>query len=293
MGINHMPPKQILIKPTVQFQTGRKYARKKDIHLQFGGGFQSGISPSRVVDAIFLFTGESGEKYGYKDTQSVDESGNILFSYTGEGQIGDMVFTKGNKAVRDHSEAGRALHLFRSLGKRKSCEYLGEFVYASHEIKDGKDREGNDRKLIIFLLVSVKTAENLESNDAFDDVIYVPKSIEEARRLAIAASTTAGRSTGQSAIRTLYARSKAVKTYVLMRSEGICELCAEPAPFERANGTPYLEPHHTTRLTDGGADHPKFVGAICPACHREIHYGKNGASKNDKLRGFLLAKESK
>lgn len=281
----------VVDKPYVRFQIGKKYARLSEIHEPFGGSRQSGISPSRVVDAIFIFTGDSGEQYGYNDTQAIDESGNIIFSYTGEGQIGDMVFTKGNKAIRDHSRDGKALHLFRALGKGKPNEYLGEFVYAGHEIRPGRDRNGKARHLIIFQLVSVQTAENLEANETLDDSIYVPQTLAEARRLAIAASAGAAIRPGQPAIRTLYARSKAVKEYVLMRSGGICELCSEPAPFTRINGTPYLEPHHTTRLTDGGADHPMFVGAICPACHREIHYGQDGPSKNIKLRGLLLEKE--
>jgi hypothetical protein len=87
-----------------------------------------------------------------------------------------------------------------------------------------------------------------------------------------------------SSIRTLYKRSKAVKDYVLMRAGGQCEACKKKAPFVRANGTPYLEPHHTTRLSDGGADHPRYVGAICPDCHREIHYGKDGVEKNKDLQ---------
>jgi 5-methylcytosine-specific restriction protein A len=285
--------KTVIAKPTVKFEIGRKYARQSEIHAPYGGSRQSGIAPSLVVDAIFIFTGDSGEQYGYKDTQSIDVSGNMIFSYTGEGQLGDMVFTRGNKAIRDHSRDGRALHLFRALGKGKLNEYLGEYVYAGHEIKSGRDRNGETRHLIIFQLVPVQTAENLEASDAFDDNIHLPKTLSEARRLAIAASAGAGIRPGQPAIRTLYARSKAVKDYVLMRSEGICELCAVPAPFIRINGTPYLEPHHTTRLTDGGADHPMFVGAICPACHREIHYGKDGASKNVKLRGLLLEKEER
>lgn len=43
------------------------------------------------------------------------------------------------------------------------------------------------------------------------------------------------------------------------------------APFQRKDGTPYLEPHHIQRLADEGPDHPKWVGAVCPSCHREIH----------------------
>jgi 5-methylcytosine-specific restriction protein A len=55
------------------------------------------------------------------------------------------------------------------------------------------------------------------------------------------------------------------------------------APFERPNGTPYLEPHHIRRIADGGPDHPRWVAGICPNCHREIHHGKNGDQLNEGL----------
>lgn len=279
-------------KPTVQFEVGRIYSRKIDIHGPFGGSGQSGISPSRVTDAIFIFTGDSGAQFGYVDDEATDENGEVTFSYTGEGQTGDMKFTKGNKAIVEHSQDGRALHLFRSMGKGKGQEYIGEFVYAKHQLVPGLDRDKKPRQLIIFQLVSVREAEFLESKFAPIGNIYVPKTLAEARSLAIAAATAIGGKPGQSAIRTLYARSKAVKDYVLMRAAGICECCSKPAPFVRLNGSPYLEPHHTTRVSDGGPDHPRFVGAICPTCHREIHYGAEGESKNTQLRVLLQKLET-
>ncbi|WP_278739575.1 HNH endonuclease [Paenibacillus macerans] len=60
---------------------------------------------------------------------------------------------------------------------------------------------------------------------------------------------------------------------VLVRANGICERCKTPAPFKRANGTPYLEVHHKTRLADGGEDTVDNAIAVCPNCHRELHFG--------------------
>jgi hypothetical protein len=58
--------------PTVQgytdvanFELGRTYNRRDDIHARFGGQRQGGISTPSGVPYIFLFTGESGEQYGY------------------------------------------------------------------------------------------------------------------------------------------------------------------------------------------------------------------------------------
>jgi 5-methylcytosine-specific restriction enzyme A len=265
--------------PLVSFERGRRYSRQRDIHKPFGGSRQSGIAPSRRAPAIFIFTGESGEQFGYKD--SFDLNG--VFSYTGEGQVGDMVFTRGNLAIRDHAQTGRSIHLFQAL-PRSEYEYLGEFVYANHSFRVGRDRNGNDRRLIVFHLVPVGLVADFERDTtADDDKQTVVLSLEEARKRALAAFGGEEGSAGRAALRTIYHRSKAVRDYILLRASGKCECCGSSAPFKRKNGTPYLEPHHTTRRSDGGLDHPRFVAALCPTCHREIHYGLGGSEKNHAL----------
>lgn len=70
-------------------------------------------------------------------------------------------------------------------------------------------------------------------------------------------------------------RSPDVIAEALLRAAGICESCREPAPFARASdGTPYLEVHHRTRLSDGGDDSIDNVLAVCPNCHRRWHFGR-------------------
>jgi 5-methylcytosine-specific restriction protein A len=293
-GLHLMPTNAFASKPAPHFIEGQVYSRRADIHGPYGGNKQSGISPSNVADAVFVFSGDDGEKFGYHDRFDVDANGDEVFLYTGEGQVGDMTFTRGNRAIVEHAKMGRALHLFRILGKGKNQRYMGEFLYADHEISDGSDRNGNNRKRIIFHLVRVSIAEQWEARDNSLELDQVaPNSLAEARKLAIAAASAGGAIVAQSGSRALYGRSKLVKDYVLRRAEGICECCAKPAPFSRKDGSPYLEPHHTTRLSDGGADHPRFVGAICPACHREIHYGLEGEQKNAVLKVRLEKLEPK
>lgn len=278
-----------MAKPIPQFQVGKKYDRGTDIHGPYGGSKQSGISASKVTDAIFIFTGESGEQYGYFDKEIVDENGCHVFSYTGEGRVGDMQFSRGNLAILHHCNDGRALHLFRSLGKGKGQKYVGEYIYAGHTLDRGTDTNGADRAVIIFKLVPVAEAAQLEdASSLIDEPNDVAPTLSEARRRAIDAATRSEKDApSQSSSRSLFRRSKAVKDYVMMRAKGACESCKLPAPFNRADGTPYLEPHHTTRLSDGGPDHPCHVGAICPSCHREIHHGALGMVKNEALQEFL------
>ena len=267
------------------FIIGKIYDRWPDINVPYGGSRQSGISPSSQTPAIFLFTGDSGEQYGYRD--EFDEDG--VFSYTGEGQIGDMQLTKGNLSITNHARDGRALHVFESLGKGRGQKYIGEFTYVNHSYQRGLDREGNDRQIILFHLVPVgKEADDVSPEETLDDLLHGSSAdLTEVRKRALAAFGAQEGGGGKQAKRNLYVRSKAVKDYVLLRSGGECESCHEPAPFKRIDGSPYLEPHHTTRVSDGGLDHPRFVGAICPTCHREIHHGLDGKRRNAELTEYL------
>ena len=74
---------------------------------------------------------------------------------------------------------------------------------------------------------------------------------------------------------TVYRRKPDVVAEVLSRAAGVCERCEKPAPFLRAkDSTPYLEVHHKIRLSNGGEDTVKNAIAICPNCHRELHFGQ-------------------
>ena len=76
------------------------------------------------------------------------------------------------------------------------------------------------------------------------------------------------------ALITVYVRNPDVVAAVLDRANGSCERCGKEAPFVRAkDGTPYLEVHHKIRLADKGEDTVKNAIALCPNCHRELHYG--------------------
>lgn len=269
----------------IQFVQGRYYDRQSEIHDLFGGSRQSGISPSKVAPAVFLFTGENGGKFGYSDY--MDELG--IFSYTGEGQLGDMKITNGNKAITTHQELGKSLHLFK-LYKKSGYMYLGEFTHLGYEWRTGPDRTGENRRIVVFKLASVQNSIELE-DETDQDGTQSTTSLATLRQLALQAVKPASEVDKNLSLRVLYRRSQAVKDYVLSRSNGNCELCGKAAPFTRKDGSPYLEPHHINRLSDGGLDHPKFVAAICPACHREIHYGKLGNAKNESLKALIYKKE--
>ena len=132
------------------FSIGKSYHRQSELHDKFGGNRQSGISACSKHAIIFLFTAPTGKESGYKD----GFSSNDTYIYSGEGSVGDMEFTRGNKAILNHQADGRELHLFKQE-KSGLYQYVGQFEYASHKIVEGEDITANKRKLIQFTLTRI------------------------------------------------------------------------------------------------------------------------------------------
>ena len=74
---------------------------------------------------------------------------------------------------------------------------------------------------------------------------------------------------------TQFQRNPTVKAWVLQQANGKCECCEQSAPFNGADGLPYLEVHHVCQLADDGSDTVTNAVALCPNCHKELHYGEN------------------
>lgn len=73
-----------------------------------------------------------------------------------------------------------------------------------------------------------------------------------------------------------FRRNPDVIVAVLRRADGVCERCGNQAPFLRqSDGSPYLEVHHWNPLSQGGEDTIDNAAALCPNCHREVHFGQN------------------
>lgn len=82
---------------------------------------------------------------------------------------------------------------------------------------------------------------------------------------------------------TQFKRDPSVKAWVLEEAKGVCECCNKKAPFLDADGSPFLEIHHIRRLADQGSDTVSNAVALCPNCHRELHYGQQAMVLVEKL----------
>jgi 5-methylcytosine-specific restriction protein A len=272
------------------FTSGQTYRRIQDIHEQFGGQRQGGISTPSKHPYIFLFTGETGSSYGYKDDFRPDGT----FWYTGEGQVGDMTLNRGNLAIQRHREENKSIILFEYVSRgRVRC--LGEATYLGNHIERRQDRNANLRNALIFELdvdssANAAEAESAETETPNERTLRIwSRPLTEVRELALRKAPTAATEKYRRII--ARQRSVAVRVYVLRRADGTCEACGIKAPFTTQSGRPYLEPHHINRLGDGGPDTPEFVATVCPNCHREIHYGIKGDSINMKLAKYVYSIE--
>ena len=131
------------------FIEGESY-RRRELHATYGGQQQGGISTPVNYPIIFLFAGETGEQYGYADGWSDDD----VYLYTGEGQTGDMQFRAGNRAIRDHEDNGKDLHLFQYV-RQGFVRYLGQMVCVGYHFRRAPDQSGNLRQVIVFELTSL------------------------------------------------------------------------------------------------------------------------------------------
>lgn len=67
-------------------------------------------------------------------------------------------------------------------------------------------------------------------------------------------------------------RDPYIAEYAKRRANGICQLCGCEAPFLDSKGNPYLESHHIKWLSNGGEDSIENTTALCPNCHRKMHF---------------------
>lgn len=271
----------------IELVPGRVYSRKGELHANFNGQRQGGISTPADHPVILLFTGDQGVDYGYHDGFRDDGT----FWYTGEGQVGNMQMIKGNRAIRDHKSTGKALHLFEYVDA--GVQYIGEASYLGDHEEVAPDRNGDPRRVIVFELAIASSDEG--SPELQPDVPPTEpnslwkRSIVSLRNEAFA-SEWYDAPVGEQKRRVHY-RSSLIKVYVLRRANGSCEGCGAAAPFNTRKGNPYLEPHHLRRRADGGPDHPLWVIALCPNCHSRVHHGADGSEYNEELASRLSAIE--
>jgi len=111
-----------------------------------------------------------------------------------------------------------------------------------------------------------------------------PKTIFRNARKAKGKPATRSRTT------TDYVRNPYVVAAAILRSGGTCEMPkCKHVLFLRDDGSPFLEVHHITPLSEGGDDTLRNAAALCPMCHREAHHGANRRKKRAHLHAYIAS----
>lgn len=92
-----------------------------------------------------------------------------------------------------------------------------------------------------------------------------PPGVEKPRRLTRAS--------------TRFERDPSVIAAALRLAGGTCEACSAGAPFLKPGGKAYLEVHHVRTLAEGGPDTIGNAVAVCPNCHRALHFAEDAAAR--------------
>lgn len=123
----------------------------KELHDQFGGQRQYGISTPVDHDFILVFTDPETDKHGYEDRFHEDG----VFIYSGEGRVGPMTMDGGNARIRDHRQNGDDLLVFEKVSEKNGADiftYVGEYEYQNHFWEEAEDDTGDMRDAIRFKL---------------------------------------------------------------------------------------------------------------------------------------------
>ena len=235
----------------------------------FGCSLRGGMNPSKKTNTLVLIFNKVKSIY-------LDRfDGDTIFC-TGMGLKGDQELKRGNKVLAESNETGVNVHLFEIFEETKYT-YAGEVILAGKPFQEIQPDQSNiNRKVWMFPL---RLKEGYEIQPIPEEKL---KKLNEIRTKTISslsdeivlsrAKLSSKKQMGtRQAKTTQYQRNEYVSEFAKRRANGICQLCAEPAPFIKKNKEPYLEVHHIVWLAKGGEDTLENTVAICPNCHRRMH----------------------
>lgn len=235
--------------------------------------------------------GRHGKKVGYEDGQQRDGS----WIYIGQGSTGDQSLKSAANAKLASRQRSVLLFTTREPtakevaqhGYGKPYTFRGSFNVSGVEffIPDSGPRRGDKLARFFFL-----QAEDSRSEPAALELALANSTTALVALRALVAKTGEPIPSRMSTAE-YRARSAAVHRYALLRAGGSCECCGNPAPFESTNGVPYLEVHHLLRLADDGPDEPSNVAAVCPNCHRALHFSVRRQCLSHGLLRFVEQRE--
>lgn len=257
-----------------QLIIGENYTNEQITNI-FRVGNMGGMRKSNTKNALVLISFHSGKDRLYNDYWKED-----TLYYTGMGQNGDQdINFAQNKTLAKSKTNGVTVYLFEVF-QEQVYKYRGIVELTGDPfLKEELDSTGNPRKVWKFPLKLITP--NYLSENEINTLINTLQ--EETNKKAKKFSTSKlisyvdnipGDVSVLTTLKKTYIRNPIIALYAKTRANGVCELCGESAPFS-VDEKPFLESHHIIPLSEGGKDSIDNVAALCPNCHRKVHYLKN------------------
>lgn len=126
--------------------------------------------------------------------------------------------------------------------------------------------------------------QNIENDDS-EEKLYAQINIDLLRQKVQNLNTTPTQVQREINI---YSRNSALRAFVKSRANYSCEMPdCDYIAFEKENGEKYIEVHHIIPLANGGEDSITNTVALCPTCHRKMHYSMNKEQLKEILEEYI------
>ena len=147
-----------------------KLYKRSQLHDEFGGNRQRGISNCVNYPFILIFSNPNTEK---QDVY-VDEWKDKYFYYSGEGRVGDMIMSGGNSSIWNHENDKKQIHLFEKTERSGYWKYIDQLRLVDINYYKNFDENNKERQSFQFVLLSTTEEENIKvsKNDSSKTTRY-------------------------------------------------------------------------------------------------------------------------
>lgn len=250
---------------------------EKQVHDTFECQTTVGIRMSKKNNLFVIMSG-SAKKKVYEDKWVGDTlfyNGTDINSDT-NGQTLKKGRANNNSQLRDvwanRGKPGNPQVFLFVKAKANACVYKGEVDVGEPFTEP---RHDDPTKTVWIFPLKLKIIESASATEDYEEAEKTARTLGKdklkIRAINAEGSVPADVTQFYTERRREYSRNPDVAAYAKELAAGKCDLCGKAAPFNRSDGTPYLEAHHVKWLSRGGADDLTNVVALCPNCHRRMH----------------------
>lgn len=233
-----------------------------NLQKTFAVGNSGGMRYSKKNDVLLIIADHTK---GYEDVWD----GNDVILYTGMGLKGDQSLDyKQNKRLLNSNKLDVKVLLFEVFNHNQYL-YQGEVKLIRKPLEAIQaDETGHFRKVYLFPLQLQNSKRIIPEGSIFlNERVLAKSSLKYLKEITLIKKEL---KTCFGLVRQ-FIRNDALSELTKMIANGSCQLCNNNAPFY-IEGKPYLESHHVKWLSKGGEDDINNMVALCPNCHKKMHY---------------------